>query len=302
MRPPGAWAPRAFAPRRRTPRRDGCNRGTCRSSRTQARAAPYLRLRRGRRGRHRRRQRGGVLDRANALERRLDGACVTADEHRALDLAAERRSERGEVLALAVAAGDDHERAGEAVHRGDGRAHIGALRVVDVAHAGDVGHPLGTMLQPRECLDRPQHRLDGQTRRLAESERRQGVPRIVVPLNFHACGVEQPLAAPRKPALRAFTHQGEICIAPLGGEGDEARRLGPRRTATQGLAHGEEERIVGIQHHGRRVRKDPRLRARVLGERGIAVHMVRADVEHHRAQQLERGRGFELEARQLEHI
>src|SRR5580692_8199019 len=57
-----------------------------------------LRSRRG--GAHGFGQRGGVLDRANTLERRLDGGGVAADEHGALDLAAERRGERREVLTL----------------------------------------------------------------------------------------------------------------------------------------------------------------------------------------------------------
>ncbi len=50
------------------------------------------------------------------------------------------------------------------------------------------------------------------------------------------------------------------------------------------------------------MREDSRLGARVFVERGVAVHVIRGDVEHDRAEKLERGGRLQLEARELEHV
>ena len=255
----------ARAPRRRTPRRDGRSRETCRGSRRPATAAPCRRA--ARRPPRPRTASGSVAARsivhtpssAAAMARR-----IPADQHRAPHLAAEGRGERREVLALALAAGDHHQRAGQAGHRGDGRAHVGALRVVDVAHAGHVGDPLGAVLQARECLERPSIAWHGQSRRLAEGERRERIRRIVRARRFSCARCR---ASPRRGA-RASSSRPRACSvksASLRSMENVTMRggCGPRRTAREGLAHGEEERIVGVQHHRRRVaRKSATWRAR----------------------------------------
>ncbi len=61
-------------------------------------------------------------------------------------------AQRREILSLAIAAGDQHQRPGHARDGGDRRADVGALGIIDVAHAGDVGDPLRAVRQPGECL------------------------------------------------------------------------------------------------------------------------------------------------------
>jgi hypothetical protein len=58
------------------------------------------------------------------------------------DFAAERGRERREILALALSARDQHERARHAGDGGERRADVRTLRVVHVAHAAHVGDPL----------------------------------------------------------------------------------------------------------------------------------------------------------------
>ena len=67
-------------------------------------------------------------------------------------------------------------------------------------------------------------------------------------------------------------------------------------------AHCRDDRIVGIQHDRRRIRKDPRLRASVGFDRIVPVHVVSGNVKHDRALQLQRGGGLQLEARQFQHV
>ena len=125
---------------------------------------------------------------------------------------------------------------------------------------------------PRSPATWPQR----QARRLAEGERRQRIRRIVLPRNLHARGVEQSLAAAREPAVPSLAHEREIGIAALGGEGDDARpgaQAGRPATAWR-IARKNGSSAFRTTRRG--VRENPRLGARVLGERGVAIHVVRA--------------------------
>ena len=133
----------ARAPPRRTHRRDARNRGTCRGSRRRATAAPCRPdVRRARRRATAASPSWRAFDGAHAARAPPRGRRILADQHRVPHLAAKSRGERREVLALALAARDQHQRARASRDRRHGRAHVRALRVVDVAHARDVGDPL----------------------------------------------------------------------------------------------------------------------------------------------------------------
>ena len=108
-----------------------------------------------------------------------DALRVAADEHGVTHLAAAGRRERREVGVLAVAAGDQHERAAHPVDGRDGRADVRPLRVVHVAHAVDIGDPLRAVRQPAEIRERGEHRRVGQFERLAHRERRHRVGGVV---------------------------------------------------------------------------------------------------------------------------
>ena len=127
----------------------------------------------GRGGGHRGLERRGPLGRAHAAQRRLEGGRILADQHHMPHLVLECRGERREVLALAFAAGDHHQRTRHARDRRDGRADVRALRVIDVAHAGDVGDPGRAVLEPRESFERREHGGQFEPDRLSERERRQ---------------------------------------------------------------------------------------------------------------------------------
>ena len=158
---------------------------------------------------HRFLHRGDARGVADAGERGLDEPGVAAQQHGGAHLAAECLRQRREVLALAIAAGDHHQRTGEAADRGQRGADVGALGIVDVAHAVEVRDPLRAMRQARELAQLFEHRRDRQAQRVAERQRRQRVGRVVPPGDLAAPTVA---AAHRRgaPATASFAPGGVI--------------------------------------------------------------------------------------------
>ena len=138
---------------------------------------------------------------ADAGERGLDEPGVTAEQHRGAHLAAERVGERREILALAVAAGDHHQRPGKTADGRQRRADVRALRIVDVAHAPDVRDPLRAMRQAGEIAQLLEHRRERQTQRVAERQRRERVGGVVAAGDLERGQRQQRRAAAREPRL-----------------------------------------------------------------------------------------------------
>jgi hypothetical protein len=260
-------APRASAPRQRTHRRADHSRGTCRDWRRRATAAPCRR------------------------------AAPRADQHCLPDLAPKRRGQRREVLPLALAAGDHHQRPFHSGHRGQSGAHVGALRVIHVPHPGDIGDPGGPVRQPGKGFERVQHGGQRQPRRIAQCQRRQGVGGVVKTRDFQAREIEHGLAMARQQGLRPPAHQG-IVSGTLSGK----RHGRTRRRAACVAAHRRHPRVIGVQHHRGGASENSRLGAGIVLDGGVAVHVVSRDVQYHRGREIERRRALQLEARQLQHV
>ena len=146
-----------------------------------------------------------------------------------------------------------------------------------------------------QCL---QHRRHRQAHRFAQAQGRQSIGGVVHAGDFHARDVEQLLAAARQENLRARAHQREIRIGALNGKSQNARA----GAAIACIAHRHHPGIVRIQHHGRSVGEDSALGLRIRLDRGVAVQVIGADVQHHRRLQHQRRGGLQLKARQFEHI
>ncbi len=86
------------------------------------------------------RERRGELNRAHAGKRLRQLWRIAPDEHHVAHFAAEGVGKRAEVLSFALAAGDQHQRTRHTSHGRQGRPDIGALGVIDVAHACDLSH------------------------------------------------------------------------------------------------------------------------------------------------------------------
>ena len=158
----------------------------------------------------------------------------------------DRRPQRREVLALAVAARDQHDGAVEAVERRARRGDRRALRVVDEQHAARLGDPLHPVRQALESRERGQHvAIDlGDGRR--ERERRQRVLRVV-PADERA--------GPPRAASSAPPRASHVAAPRLRAALDEAPRLlrfghagAERLHEAAREAHRERARIVAVQH------------------------------------------------------
>ena len=112
--------------------------------------------------------------------------------------------ERREVLSLAVAAGDQHDRAVDAFERGLRRRDRRALRIVDEQHAADFGDRLPSGAAGRETRRAPSSTWRSMLRdRRRERERGQRVQRVVAADERRvARRRQQQLAAAREPERR----------------------------------------------------------------------------------------------------
>src|SRR6185295_15817590 len=91
-----------------------------------------------------------------------------------------RGGERLEVLALALAARDQHDRLREALERPQGRVDVRALLIVVVLDAGEVAYPFDPMGHAAEAADRRADRRRGDTRPEGARRRRQHVLDVVL--------------------------------------------------------------------------------------------------------------------------
>ena len=84
--------------------------------------------------------------------------------------------------------------------------------------------------------------------------------------------------------------------------GPDGRAQGEAQFPLTRLRHGHDQRIVQIDHGRVATREDARLCVRIGRHGGIAVQMIRADVENGRRGEIERMSRLELVARELEHV
>ncbi len=216
---------RGCEPPRRTHRRDVRSRGTCRSSRSRATAERCRRACAARAAACT----ASCIDAAR-FERCTRPSSAAASAGASLPISTACRTlprkacgQRREVLALAHAARDHHQGSRHAGDRGDGRADVRALGVVDVAHAAGVGDPLRAM---RQVLERtralraswaraiPRHRPARAPR--AHWPRCAGPRSSVRPVSSSA------IALAGEQRARSGPEQREIRVGALDGERDGA--------------------------------------------------------------------------------
>ena len=154
------------------------------------------------------------------------------------------------------------------------------------------------MRQSWKRLERLQHRRCRQAHGFAQAQGGQRIGGIVHAGDFHACNIEQLLAASRQENPRTAADQREIGIGVPNGKGQGARG----RVAIARIAHRHDPGIIRVQHHGGRIGKDSALGLRVRLDGGVAVQVIGRDVEHHGGLQHQRGGRFQLKARQFEHV
>ena len=234
-----------------------------------------------------------------ARERARDARRVAADQQHGAAVRVDDGLQRREVLALAVAAGDQHDRPAEALERGLRRGDRRALRVVDVEHAARLarsrcircGRP-SKRVSAREHAARRSCATDGH-----ERQRRQRVQRVVA---ADAAPGRRPAASSAPPRASHVAAVAAAHEAPL-----VLRR--PARWRRTSRPCGPGSRIASERGSSRfstctpPPREDARLGRGVVVDAGVAVEVVVGDVEHGGRDRRQRRRRLELEARQLEH-
>src|SRR5882724_409338 len=147
----------------------------------------------------------GAPDRdAGTRDRRIDQGRVAADQHQCARRAFHGVSQRGEVLPLAVASGDENQfcvALREPGERSNGRADVGALGIVVPAHPVRFPDQLDAMREPLELAQRPDQRLERQTERAAQRKRRESVSGVVQSGELHFPHREERICALREPGL-----------------------------------------------------------------------------------------------------
>ena len=202
--------PAALAPRPRRPRRGARSRGTCRSSRTRARAAPRRRAAPARRALAPP-PRASAQRSSHAGERLLDAAA-----HRGRSAAPRARiaptgaAQRREVLALAVAAGDQHDRLCQALaaRRSSRRRWCPSNRRTNrtpprvATSSSRCGKPAKVAQRRRQrvAAARPTAR--------ASAQRRERVGDVVQPVDRQRVGVDAATSSPARASVvrRARPH------------------------------------------------------------------------------------------------
>ncbi len=234
------------------------------------------------------------LERAHPAQRALELGGVAPDEHRVAHLAAGGRRQRGEVLTLALPAQDHEQGAGHTGHRRERRPDVGALGVIDVGDAADLGHPLRAVSQPGEAGQLRQHDRQRQPQGFPERQRGEGVGRVVQALDLHSRHRQQRHPCTGEPPLPALLGHGEV--------GADAGAQREAQGARGRARHGHHQRVIEVDHRRVAAREDARLGGRIAGQVRVAIQVIGRHVQHRRGTAVQRAGRLQLVAGQLEHV
>ena len=230
-------------------------------------------------------------------ERGADPRRVLADEDRVADAPARGRGQRRPVLALALAARDQHDGLREALERLEGRVDVGALRVVVVLSRRPDRARTRSGARRRGSGRWPGGSSGGET---PEPERAGGGGQDVLDvvlaaqadLGQRADLLDVAVEPRHDPAVTDEDAVGELA-PPAEPDARRARCARPARAAAGSSA------LSTAQSVGRLVAEDPGLGVRDRPRTSVAIEVVGRDVEHGGDPRLEALDGLELEARHL---
>ena len=201
----------------------------------------------------------------------------------------------GKVLSLAVAAGNQHNRATQSFKRCDGRTDVGPLGIVVEDHAVvAVADRCHAMRQTGKPCQRIEHGLQRTTDCLPQRKRCKGIAGIVKTGESHAARRKQRFIATSKP--RAVIPLHDTVIA-----GPDRRIRSEGDVSAPRQRHRHDTVILAVQYLGPFALEDARLDARVVADVAVPVEMVVGDIEDGGRQWIQAIHALELEARKLEH-
>ena len=206
----------------------------------------------------------------------------------------QRGRQRREVLILAFAAKNDRHLAAQSLQGGQRGPDIGALGVVEIAHATDFSNEFDAMCQPGEAFQRRQQTLRRDVDGFAQRQRRHGVGGVVQAVDAQFFQTEQRFRAAHDAAALQPVIAGQA--GEIQAESDDPSPLCP-----SGFTPGQATGIVAVDDHHPLTLEDPRLGCRVGVHAAVAVEMILADVKHRGRVGIQRVSCFELEAGKFEH-
>src|SRR5882762_962118 len=187
----------------------------------------------------------GASDRnARAGDRHFDQGRVAADQHQRARRALDGASQRGKVLSLAVASGDEDQSCvalREPGKRRNGRADVGALGIVVPAHPVRFPDQLDAMREPLELPQRPNQGFERQTESAAQRECGECVRGVVQSGELHFPHRKERIRALREPGLTAPLDETPILRPLRGVEAESARSPAWQR-------HCEAARVIAVEH------------------------------------------------------
>ena len=217
-----------------------------------------------------------IRRRAAAQRLRAEQRRIAADQHHAPHLAAKRRGQRPEVLALAIAAGDQHQRAGHArtAPRASRRRSCPSNRRCSARRrrrppiACDAAVP-GTRAAPRAS---PRAAAPSAS---PSASAASALAALWRPASFSSSSASSGSRAARQP-LAAGLRAAAWYSAPLAASSEKRSRAAP--AAPIAATSGSSGLTTAVPQRA----EDARLRRRVLLERRVAIEVIGAHVEHRR--------------------
>ena len=150
------------------------------------------------------------------------------------------------------------------------------------------------MSQAGKRLQRAEHGVERQADRMAQRQRGERVGIVVGATDLQFANRQQLVELERQPLLAVFLDQAESL---------EVRLVQAERPARHGIGDQRSGQGIGAIHHDLAgTAEDPVLGQVVVSHAVVAIHMVFADVQHGRHLGVEAIAGFQLEARQLQHV
>lgn len=247
---------------------------------------------------HRLFQAGYMHQRCCIAQRLGQTRCVATEQNHGAAVTRDRGTQPGEVGALAVAAGDQHQLAVNIRAQSfDGcqcRTHVGGFGIIVITDGLMLADPLATVRQTGETSQRLEHRLEWQTYGMPESEGRQRIRLVVRATDLQLANRHQRFELKRQVLLAALLEQPEALEVRL------AKTEGPGRNI---LTHQRPaEAVVAIDHHLACTTEDAVLGLVISRQPAVTVHVVFADIQTSGHFGIELLGGLQLEAGQLQYV
>ncbi|MNE37223.1 hypothetical protein D3C80_1310650 [compost metagenome] len=180
----------------------------------------------------------------------------------------------------------------QTIQRRFGTADVGGFGIVNPAYAVMFPGQLEAVRQTGIGGQRFQAGSARDVHRIGQCQRRQRIGVVMAASQLHFAGVQDFLAAHAQPGLAQLAVQ--VIVAHIGAKADATliRAANRHRQCVVGIDHAQAGIFIDLQLGG----------TVLLQPKRIAIHMIFGDVQNGRRSRVQAVSGFQLEARQLQHV